>query len=45
METAIRTGMRLAKEPCKRRSVMNYGYGIGGVVLVVLIVLFLMGRL
>jgi hypothetical protein len=27
------------------RSVMNYGYGIGGVVLVVIIVLFLMGRL
>jgi hypothetical protein len=29
----------------RRRSVMNYGYGIGGIVLVVIIVLFLMGRL
>jgi hypothetical protein len=37
--------MKIAPPPSGRRSVMNYGYGIGGVVLVVIIVLFLMGRL
>ena len=38
-------GMTLAVDLSHRRSVMNYGYGIGGIVLVVIIVLFLMGRL
>jgi hypothetical protein len=28
-----------------RRSVMNYGYGLGGIVVIVLLVLFLTGRL
>jgi hypothetical protein len=33
--------------PCSRQrsTVMRYGYGLGGVVIVVLLVLFLMGRL